>query len=145
MPLMSLVISPELCLGSIHSSDVFQGSRYLLIKARLTPKSRLDDTTSLKGIVSNALKDEKVNGFQVLLRRSHGMDEMVFRIACQPGSPEKSSREVQAEMDRVHEEWAKEVAERFVNPLVIEWVSVQDLHFNARSGKLKDIVDLRVI
>lgn len=90
------------------------------------------------------LKDEKVNGCQELLRRSHGMDEMVFRIACEPGYPEKASQEVQAEM-RVHEEWAKEVAERFVNPLVIEWVSVQGLHFNARSGKLMDIVDLRVI
>ena len=70
---------------------------------------------------------------------------MVFRIACQPEYPEKASREVQAEMGRVHEEWAKEVAEKFVNPLIIEWVSVQDLHFNARSGKLKEIVDLRVI
>ena len=142
---MSLIISPELDLGGIHFSDVFQGSRYFIEEARLIPKSRLDDTTSLKEIVSCALKDEKVNGFQVLLRRSHGMVEMVFRIACQPEYPEKASQEVQAEMGRVHEEWAKEVAERFVNPLVIEWVSVQDLHFNARSGKLKEIVDLRVI
>ncbi len=103
------------------------------------------DMTSLKDIVSASLKDEKVNGFQVLLRRAQGVDEMVFRIACQPGNPERSSREVQEEMDRVHEEWAKEVAERFVNPLVIEWVSVQELYYNSRSGKLKDIVDLRVV
>ena len=103
------------------------------------------DMTSLKDIVSASLKDEKVNGFQVLLRRAQGVDEMVFRIACQPGNPEQSSREVQEEMDKIHEEWAKEVAERFVNPLVIEWVSVQELHYNARSGKLKEIVDLRVV
>ena len=102
------------------------------------------DMESLKEIVSNALENEKVNGFQVLLKRAKGMDEMVFRIACQPHNPEKSSQEVQKEMNRVHEEWAKEVAEDFVNPLVIEWVSVQDLHYNARSGKLKEIVDLRI-
>lgn len=48
-------------------------------------------------------------------------------------------------MDRVHEEWAKEVAERFVNPLVIEWVSLQELQYNLRSGKLKDIIEIRVI
>lgn len=69
---------------------------------------------------------------------------MVFRIACQPQNPEQSSRGIQEEMGRIHEEWAKEVAEGFINPLVIEWVSVQDLHYNARSGKLKEIVDLRV-
>ena len=102
------------------------------------------DMASLKEIVSTSLKDEKVNGFQVLLRRAKGMDEMVFRIACQPQNPEQSSRGVQEEMGTIHEEWAKEVAEGFVNPLVIEWVSVQDLHYNARSGKLKEIVDLRV-
>lgn len=103
------------------------------------------DMTSLQEIVSNSLKTERVTGFQVLLRRAQGMDEMVFRIACQPVNPEQSSRKVREEMDRVHEEWAKEVAERFVHPLVIQWVSVQELHYNARSGKLKDIVDLRVV
>lgn len=102
------------------------------------------DMASLKEIVSISLKNEKVNGFQVLLRRTKGMDEMVFRIACQPQNLEQSSRGIQEEMGRIHEEWAKEVAEGFINPLVIEWVSVQDLHYNARSGKLKEIVDLRV-
>lgn len=89
--------------------------------------------------------NEKLNGFQVLLRRAQGMDEIVFRIACRPGNQEQVSQKVQEEMDKVHKEWAKEVAERFVNPLVVDWVSVQDLHYNARSGKLKDIVDLRVV
>lgn len=46
-------------------------------------------------------------------------------------------------MDRVHEEWAKEVAERFVNPLAVEWVSVQELHYNARGGRVKVIVSSR--
>lgn len=48
-------------------------------------------------------------------------------------------------MGRVHEERAKEVTEGFVNPLVIKWLSVQELHYNARSEKLKETVDLRVV
>lgn len=126
-----------------YSSRKFRLCGRAAVGVRVGPASY--DMTSLKEIVSTSLKSEKVNGFQVLLRRARGMDEMVFRIACQPGDPEQASQQVGKEMDRVHEEWAKEVAERFVNPLVIEWVSVQELHYNARSGKLKEIVDLRVI
>lgn len=103
------------------------------------------DMASFKEIIVSSLRDEKVNGFQVLLRRAKGMDEMVFRIACQPENPEQASQRVKGEMDRVHEEWAKEVAEEFINPLVIEWVSFQDLHCNARTGKLREIIDQRVV
>ena len=113
------------------------------VGVRVGPNSY--DMVDLKEIVASSLKDEKVNGFQVLLRRANGMDEMVFRIACRPQDPEQLSRGVQKEMDRVHEEWARKVAGGFVNPLVIEWISVQDLHYNARSGKLKEIVDLRLV
>ena len=125
-----------------YSSGRFRLCGRGAVGVRVGPASY--DMESLKEIVSSALENEKVNGFQVLLKRAKGMDEMVFRIACQPRNPEKSSREVQKEMDRVHEEWAKEVAEDFVNPLIIEWVSVQDLHYNSRSGKLREIVDLRL-
>ena len=113
------------------------------VGVRLGPASY--DMASLKEIVSSSLRDEQCSGFQVLLRRANEKDEMVFRIACQPQDPEQASRSVQEEMDRIHEEFAKEVADGFVNPLVVEWVSVQDLHYNARSGKLKEIVDLRVV
>ena len=125
-----------------YSSRKFRLCGRGAVGVRVGPASY--DMESLKEIITNALEKEKVHGFQVLLKRAKGMDEMVFRIACQPRDPEHSFREVQREMNRVHEEWAKEVAEEFVNPLVIEWVSVQDLHYNARSGKLREIVDLRV-
>ena len=113
------------------------------VGVRLGPTSY--DLFSLKETVTSSLTDEKCNGFQILLRRVNGKDEMVFRIACQPQDREQSSRRIQEEMDRRHGIFAQEVAEGFVNPLVIEWVSVQSLHYNARSGKLKEIVDLRVV
>lgn len=56
------------------------------------------DMTSLKEIISTSLKYEKVNAFQVLLRRAQEMDEMVFRIACRPGNPKQASREVEKGM-----------------------------------------------
>ena len=40
IPLLSPIMSPEICLRSIHSSDVFQGSLYLFKKARLISKSQ---------------------------------------------------------------------------------------------------------
>ena len=126
-----------------YSSRKFRLCGRGAVGVRVGPTSY--DMTSLKDIVSRSLKNEKVHGFQVLLKRAQGLDEMAFRIACQPDDPEQSAREVHEEMDRVHKEFAKEVAERFVKPLVIEWVSVQELHYNARSGKLKDIIDLRVV
>ena len=126
-----------------YSSRKFRLCGRGAVGVRVGPASY--DMASLKEIVSDSLKDDKVNGFQVLLRRANGKDEMVFRIACQPKNPERSSRQVQEEMNRIHEEWAIEVADGFVNPLIVEWVSMQDLQYNARSGKLKEIVDLRVV
>ena len=41
-------MSPEVCLKSIHSSDVFQGSLYLLKKARLTPRSQSEKAGRLE-------------------------------------------------------------------------------------------------
>lgn len=49
-PLLSLVMSPETCLGAIHSSDLLQGSPILLEKARLTPKRDVSKVVlSIKG------------------------------------------------------------------------------------------------
>lgn len=101
------------------------------------------DLESLKTVVSSMLKDDTLHGSQIILRRANAKDEMVFRIASQPSHPERVANNIQEEMGRVHNEWSKEVEDRFVNPLVVEWVSVQDLHYNSRSGKLRDIVDLR--
>ena len=126
-----------------YSSRKFRLCGRGAVGVRLGPTSY--DMTSLRQLVSNSLKGENVNGFQVLLRRAHGLDEMVFRIACHPRSPEDSSQKIQEEMKRVHDTYAEAMAERSHKPLAVEWVSVQELHCNARTGKLKDIVDLRVV
>lgn len=50
---------------------------YSLRKFRLCGRGAVG-RVSLKGIISSSFKNEKVNGFQVLLRRAQGMDEMFF-------------------------------------------------------------------
>lgn len=87
---------------------------------------------------------EENHGYQVVVQRRDAMDEMVFRIACQPQDPEGLTKELQAEMGKVLDYWDEEVRDGFFHPLGVEWVSVQDLICSSRSGKLRDIVDLRV-
>ncbi|MCJ1224606.1 hypothetical protein MMC12_001251 [Toensbergia leucococca] len=111
------------------------------VGVRVGPNSY--DMTNLRTVVTNVLKSDAIHGFQVVLRRANSKDEMVFRIASHPQNPEQMSKEVKEEMDKVNQEWAEEVRDGFINPLVIEWVSVHDLLYNARSGKLREVVDLR--
>ncbi|KAL8811530.1 MAG: hypothetical protein Q9200_001722 [Gallowayella weberi] len=99
----------------------------------------------LKDIVSTTLKNERVNSFQVVLRRANGLDEMIFRIACRPQNAVQSAQKIRDKMNSAHTEFAKEVAEHSISPLVVEWISVQDLHYNTRSGKLHEVVDLRAV
>jgi hypothetical protein len=68
---------------------------------------------------------------------------MVFRIVCKPQSPDETAEALKEEMNRTYGVWAEEVREGNTNPLVVEWVSVQHLYFHVRTGKLREIVDLR--
>ena len=51
LPLLNQITSLETCLGSYHSSDVFQGSLYALKQARLTPKPQSRDNEKPQRIV----------------------------------------------------------------------------------------------
>jgi hypothetical protein len=68
---------------------------------------------------------------------------MVFRIAARAESPDDAARALRDAMDTINEEWTDEVRGGLINPLVVEWIKVQDLHTHARIGKLREIVDLR--
>jgi phenylacetate-CoA ligase len=74
------------------------------VGVRMGPHSY--DIRERRSVVSNALKVGTLNGFQVLLRRSHLKDEMVFRIASRPDSPDDRVKALREEMDRANQEWA---------------------------------------
>ena len=100
------------------------------------------DLRDLKAVIERGMTGETVHGVQILLRRSKGKDEMVFRIAARPQEPESRARIVREEMDNTHEYARAE--QQYFNPLVVEFVSVNDFIYNDRSGKLREVVDLRL-
>jgi phenylacetate-CoA ligase len=101
------------------------------------------DMTNLRDVVSSVLDGGALHGFQVLLRRSDSKDEMVFRIPARPESPGGAARALRDAMDTINEEWADEVRGGLIDPLLVGWIKVQDLHTHERTGKLREIVDLR--
>ena len=100
------------------------------------------DITDLRSVASSVLKSD-VYGSQVVVRRRNGKDEMTFRIAGRPLNEDEVADKLRKEMDRVNYEWANEVRDGFINPLLVEWVAFQDLHCSPRTSKLREIVDLR--
>ena len=102
------------------------------------------DMSTLKTVVSNVMTSDAVNGFQVIVRREEGMDVMIFRIASHPKDPDRLAMEMQEELARFKADWAKELEDGYFKALTVEWISIQDLIINTRTGKLREIVDLRV-
>ena len=113
-----------------------------MVAVRLGPTSY--ELTILKTVVSNVMEKGSYNGFQTIIKRKHGLDQMVFRIASQPKDPERLARLLEEELGRIKTDWAQEVRDGFYGPLAVEWVSVQGLIIQSRTGKLREIVDLRV-
>ena len=102
------------------------------------------DLRDLRAVILRGMDGETIHGFQILLRRSGGKDEMVFRIAAKPQEPESCVRDVQAEMERAHDVYYAAAKRQYFNPLVVEFVYVDDFIYNERSGKLMEVVDLRL-
>ncbi|KAL8787254.1 MAG: hypothetical protein Q9195_007864 [Heterodermia aff. obscurata] len=100
------------------------------------------DLRDLRAVITRGMTGETVHGVQILLRRSNGKDEMVFRIAASPREPECRARKVREEMDKTHEYDRGE--DQYFNPLLVEFVSLDDLVYNEQSGKLREVVDLRL-
>lgn len=92
------------------------------------------DSSTLKTAVSNVMASDVLNGFQVIVRREEAMDVMVFRVASRPKDPDRLARE----------NWAEELKNRDFNPLSVDWISAKGLMISRRTGKLWEIVDLRV-
>ena len=101
------------------------------------------DMTNLRSVLASVLDGDEVHGFQVLLRRENSKDEMVFRIAGKPGNSNDTAEALRKAVDTINEQWAEDVREGLINPLVVEWILAQDFHYHARSGKLREIFDLR--
>ncbi|KAI9774068.1 MAG: hypothetical protein M1840_005161 [Geoglossum simile] len=101
------------------------------------------DLQRLRQVVAKALGDQAVDGFQVVARRKEGMSEMLFRLSSCPEDPEGAVRSLEKHLIEFFPWWSQSVDGGYVLPLAVEWVSIQDLQYNERTGKVKAIIDER--
>ena len=125
-----------------YSSRNFRLCGRGMVAFRLGPSSY--ELTTLKMVVSNVMTSDTLNGFQVIIRRDDGADQMIFRIASQPKNRDRLAKRLEEELGRIKANWTQEVQEGFYKALAVELVSVQDLNIHSRTGKLREIVDLRI-
>lgn len=100
-----------------------------------------EDTRTL---VMNTLNEVKGLQFQMVLNHFQNKDELIIRIAGQSLNPDSGV------VDRVVEAFKKEkvvyndiLSKKLIHPLKVEIVRMQDLESNARTGKLKRVIDRR--
>jgi phenylacetate-CoA ligase len=104
------------------------------------------ELTMLRAAVAKTLGDKALGLFQVVVRRTDVKNEMIFRLVKDQDEPEDHeavAKELQRNMEEIRPQFKKHVADGIVQPLRVEWVTVKELHFNARTGKLKDTIDER--
>lgn len=95
-------------------------------------------------VIINALKE--INGlqFQMILNHFAHKDELIFRIAGQGLKPDLKI------VDRIIEAFKKDkpvyldvLAKNLIHPLKVEIVEMHQMEGNARTGKLKRVIDKR--
>jgi phenylacetate-CoA ligase len=101
------------------------------------------DMQKLRQVVAKTLDDQAVDGFQVVARRKGGMNELLFRLSSCPEDPEGAARSLEENLVEAFPSWRESVDGGYLLPLTVEWVSIQDLQYNARTGKLRAIIDER--
>jgi phenylacetate-CoA ligase len=83
-----------------------------------------------------------IKGFQIRLVHFENKDQLVIRLAVQNAQSENKK----LILDTIYSqrEFLKELVDRnLIHPLLLEFVSMNDLETNARTGKLKRIIDVR--
>lgn len=101
------------------------------------------DFKHLRGIAVRGLGPENIQGFQAVVRRNGGKDELVFRIASSIADQLQGSRDLDNAMRTETTDYAKGLEKGYFNPLAVEWVESKDLYSNPRTGKLRETVDQR--
>lgn len=101
------------------------------------------DFKHLRGIVLDVLGADKLQGFQAVARRKNGKDELVFRIASSISDQLHIANALDQAMRTKTTQYASGLEARYINPLVVEWVNVEDLIHNPRTGKLREVIDQR--
>ncbi|KAH6652736.1 hypothetical protein BKA67DRAFT_536458 [Truncatella angustata] len=102
------------------------------------------DFRHLRNIVVKVLGDGNISAFQVAARRSDRKDELVFRIASHLSDHDEWDKKLEGALRADTFQYVSNLETGIINPLVVEWVDIEAMHTNQRTGKLRDVVDERV-
>ncbi|KAI9775681.1 MAG: hypothetical protein M1839_000948 [Geoglossum umbratile] len=102
------------------------------------------DLSALRQVVAKSLGEKAADGFQLVARQREGASEMLFRLSSCPEDPESAARSLEKNLIELFPSWGRNVDAGNIRPLMVEWVSVQDLQYNERTGKLKPVIDERL-
>lgn len=129
----------------IESSSVKRFRKFKILGrseegARVGPATvYYDDTAKLLQHFHNEIH---IKAFQIKLVHFEGKDQLVVRIAAEKSSPQDESK-IQEYIYSERDMLKKLVQQALIHPLKIEFVNMQNLETNIRTGKLKRIIDER--
>ncbi|KAF4806428.1 Phenylacetate-coenzyme A ligase [Colletotrichum siamense] len=104
------------------------------------------DFVDLRRIVSTVLKDRPVGKIQAVVTREDRKDLLTLNVAYKPTTDEESSQlqaGLRGELGVVRPMFREHVEKDLVNELQVNFVTMQELAVNPRSGKIAEVLDLR--
>jgi phenylacetate-CoA ligase len=144
--LMPIIRYPVGDLGQWVDSESIQDQRKFKILGRSEEGARIGPATIYYDDISKALhiyqKDLMASGFQLLIRHFGNLDQLVVRIASAKTDPSLASRITKTiESDR--EVLTDLISKKQIHPILIEFITAEELICQPRTGKLKRIIDER--
>jgi phenylacetate-CoA ligase len=87
----------------------------------------------------------RINAFQLVTRHYDTRDALVLKIATSETALDRGKIEEQivALFSNERPMFAQAAAQNIIHPLVIEWAGPSDIEINARTGKLRRVIDQR--
>lgn len=104
------------------------------------------DFMHLRDAVTAALESRPVAGCQAIVDREEGKDTLTARLAFQPTDEEEQrhlATRVAEELDKARPMFQGHVELGLINPLRVEFVALEKLTMNDRSGKAIHVIDNR--
>ena len=103
------------------------------------------DFRHLRGIAIKTLGAGSVTGFQIAARRKGTKDELVFRVVSTIEDEEQGYTDLENAMRTETPRYVPCLEKGLINPLAVEWITLDDLYTNPRTGKLRETIDQRIV
>ncbi|MGH3772144.1 MAG: phenylacetate--CoA ligase family protein [Pseudonocardiaceae bacterium] len=121
--------------------------RQLRLLGRSSDRARVGTAKVCLDTLHNHLTEviggQELPATQIVLRHHHAKDELLVRVAARVSSPADCTRALQEHMQTSHPDFRDRVSRGLVHPLAVEWVTVDQLLINPRSGRILPVIDER--